>query len=147
MNLQQRTRIARFSRFARAGAWLTFFFTFYGLSAHGQTAPLKDASNANASPLSISCTAGSLPSETGTANYFLVLTAHYANHGARPVAPILIKFTFYDQTGKVVASRTVIDSAGLQSQYTNNGRWQLIGYPAAAVKVVCAASTSATPAP
>src|SRR5271165_520532 len=144
MNSEQTTRIARFAPFARAGAWLTLFFAFCGFAAHGQTVTLKDASNANASPLSISCTASSVPSETGTANYFVVLTAHYANHGPHAIAPIFIRFTFFDRSGAVVASRTVIDSTGLQPQYANDGRWQLIGYPQSAIRVRCSAGASAT---
>ena len=112
----------------------------------GVTTALSTAANnslsaatptSSSNPLSISCSASSAPSETGTANYYLVLKAQYQNHGSQTIAPIIIRFDFRDQTGKVVASHTVIDSTGLAPQYGNNGQWQAVGYPTSAVSLTC----------
>jgi hypothetical protein len=112
--------------------WLTL-----GPSAAASSPLLSSTPYSQTNPLAIWCTATGAPSETGTANYYLVLTARYENHGSRSIAPISIRFDFY-RGGNVVASHTVIDSAGLAAGYANSGRWQLIGYPTDADSLKCA---------
>jgi hypothetical protein len=108
-----------------------------GLTATASNSLSSTTPYSQTNPLAIWCTATGAPSETGTANYYLVLTARYENHGSRPIAPIGIRFDFRDRSGNVVASHTVIDSAGLAAGYANSGRWQLIGYPINAVSLRC----------
>jgi hypothetical protein len=123
-------------RFA-GGAWLTLACATAALSA--QTAELSATTPASSNnPLSISCSAASAPSETGTPNYYVVLKAQYANHGPQPIKPVIIRFDFHDSSGKVIASHTVIDSNGLAPQYANGGQWQSVGYPASATSLTCA---------
>jgi len=96
-----------------------------------------------ASPIAIQCSAVGEPSETGTPNYYLLLRASYQNPGRRPIVPVVIKFTFYggpSGQGAVVASRTVIDSTGLQPGYGNSGQWQSIGFPQTARSMTCLGS-------
>ena len=125
----------------RRPAALATLVALFGVTTALSTAANNSLSAATAAsssnPLSISCSASSAPSETGTANYYLVLKAQYQNHGSQTIAPIIIRFDFHDQSGKVVASHTVIDSTGLAPQYGNNGQWQAVGYPASAVSLTC----------
>ncbi|MFY9664651.1 MAG: hypothetical protein WAL67_14380 [Candidatus Cybelea sp.] len=120
---------------------LATFVTLFGVTTALSTAATNSLSAttpaSSSDPLSISCTASSAPSETGTANYYLVLKAQYQNHGSQTIAPIIIRFDFRDQSGKVIASHTVIDSTGLAPQYGNNGQWQSVGYPTSAVSLTC----------
>lgn len=93
-----------------------------------------------ANPLALQCSAASAPSETGTPYYYLVLRANYQNPSRHAIVPVVIRFTFYastNQQGAVLASRTVIDSTGLQPGYGNSGQWQSIGYPQTARSMKC----------
>jgi hypothetical protein len=117
---------------------------FAGVPVLGTCATTLSASSpaSSSQALSLSCSAASAPSDSGTPDYFLVLKAQYQNHGGRTIAPIIIRFDLHDKTGKVIASHTVIDSNGLAPQYGNSGQWQSVGYPAGAVSLTCSQVTS-----
>jgi hypothetical protein len=131
------SRRVRNRRPALLATLVALFWVTPALSAAANNSLSAATAASSSNPLSISCSASSAPSETGTANYYLVLKAQYQNHGSQTIAPIIIRFDFRDQSGKVVASHTVIDSTGLAAQYGNNGQWQAVGYPTSAVSLTC----------
>jgi hypothetical protein len=131
----------------RIGAKLWSFTVMVGLviccaaDADAQLTASSPATAAN--PVNIvACSAAGAPSPSGTADYYLVLSARYQNQSkTQTVNPILIRFDLLDDSGKVVASQTVVDANGLAPQFGNVGRWQSIGYPKRATRVTCSIVT------
>ncbi len=121
---------------------MALFLTLLGVVTGPSAAPSRSltapVTPRGTNPIEISlCTATSAPSETGTADYYVVLKAQYQNYGRQTIAPIIIRFDFLDESREVVASHTVIDSTGLPPHYGNNGQWQSVGYPTNAKFLRC----------
>lgn len=129
-------------RSAQVAACLALFGAATGQNAAADASLSAKAPASSTNPLAVSCSATSAPSEAGTSDYYVVLKAQYQNRGSQTIVPIIIRFDFHDQSGKIVASHTVIDSTGLAPQYAKDGQWQLVGYPANAASLTCSRVSS-----